>query len=136
MIKINSNEYKLEKLDCNWGKFTRSRNSITKTGIAPRLYFLVGEEVDSKELFLELTITDEEFRNMPIREELDMKEEVIDIGYIDNEGWISLAGKDCTFKVTKLDSNIFSIKFKCEDSFENLFLEIDEKIKLNFPINH
>ncbi|MCX4248701.1 MAG: hypothetical protein OSJ65_02925 [Bacilli bacterium] len=133
MIKINDKDYKLKELDCHWGKFTRTYHSVTKIGIAPRLFFFVGEEDNIKELLLELTITDEDFKNMPIGKELDMKEEVTDIGYSDNEGWLTLAGNDCTFKVTKLDSDKFSIKFKCGDSFENLFFEIDEEIKIEFP---
>lgn len=136
MIKINDKDYKLEGLDCRWGKFTRTRNSIIKTGIAPRLFFFVGEENDSIELPLELTITLEEFKNMLVGEEFDMKEEVTDIGYSDNKGWLSLAGNNCTFKVTKLDLDKFLIKFKCDDSFENISFEINEEIKLEFPKNN
>ena len=33
----------------------------------------------------------------------------------------------------KFDSDKFLIKFKCGDSFENLFFEIEEKIILEFP---
>lgn len=135
MIKINDKEYNLEQLNCQWGKFTRTYHSITKTGIAPRLFFIIGEEYDSKELLLELTITDNEFKNMPLGKELDMYEEVIDIGYADNQGWLTLDRNNYIFKVTKLDSDKFLIKFKCGDSFENIFFEIDEKIKLEFPQN-
>ncbi len=133
MIIINDKNYKLKTLDCYWGKFTRRYHSIIKTGLAPRLFFLVGEDNNSKELLLELTITNEEFKNMPIGKELDMKEEITDIGYSDSKGWLSLAGNDCTFKLTKLDSDKFLIKFKCGDSFENIDFEIDEEIKLVFP---
>ena len=135
MIKINDKDYKLKELDCYWGKFTRTYHSIAKIGIAPRLFFRVGEESDSKELLLELTSTDEEFRNMPIEEELDMKEEVTDIGYADDKGWLTLAGNERVFKMTKLDSDSFLIKFKCGDSFEKISFEIDEKIKLEFSQN-
>ena len=133
MIKINDKEYNLENLNCHWGKFTRTYHSITKTGIAPRLFFTVDEGDNSKELLLELTITDDEFKDMPMGKELDMYEEVTDIGYSDNKGWLTLNGNDYTFKITKLDSNKFLIKFKCGDSFENLFFEIEEKIILEFP---
>lgn len=132
MIKINDKEYNLENLNCHWGKFTRTYHSITKTGIAPRLFFIV-DEGDIKELLLELTITDDEFKDMPIGKELDMHEEVTDIGYSDNKGWLTLNGCDYIFKVTKLDLDKFLIKFKCKDFFENLSFEIDEKIILEFP---
>lgn len=133
MIKINNKDYTLEEVECQWGKFTRTYHSITKTGIAPRLFFIVGEESDSKNLLLELTITDEEFKNMLIGKELDMKDEVTDIGYADDKGWLSLPISDYVFKVTKLDSDKFLIKFKCCDSFEDITFEIDEKIKLEYP---
>ncbi len=135
MIKINDKDYKLESLDCHWGKFTRTHNSITKTGVAPRLFFLVGEEDSSKELLLELTITDEEFKKMPIGKELNMKEEVTDIGYDDDKGWLTLSGSDYMLKITKLDTDEFLIKFKCGDSYEQISFEIDEEIKLEFPQN-
>ena len=109
--------------NCEWGKFTRIYHSVRKTGLAPRLFFIVDKK-NSKELLLELTITDDEFKNMPLRKELDMYDEVMDIGYKDNEGWLHLNENAYTFNVTKLDSNEFLIKFKCGDSFENAFFEI------------
>ncbi len=133
MIKINDHEYSLEKFNYNWGKFTRTYHSITKSGIAPRLLFIVGDEDNSKELLLELSITDKEFKDMPIGKELDMSEEVTDIGYSDHEGWLTLNGSSYIFKLTKLDSNRFLINFKCEDCFENIFFKINEKIILEFP---
>lgn len=135
MLKINNKDYKLEELDCRWGKFTRTYNSITKTGVAPRFFFFTSDNDDEIELLLELTITDQEFINMPLGKELDMKEEVTDIGYSDELGWLSLAGNKCEFKVTKIDLNKFLFKFKCEDSFENINFEINEEIKLELPQN-
>lgn len=42
-------------------------------------------------------------------------------------------GSDYTFKVNRLELDKFLIKFKCEDSLENIEIEIEEKIKLEFP---
>ncbi len=133
MIKINGENYKLEEVECFWGEFTRTYHSVTKKGIAPRLFFFVGEESDSKELMLELTITDEEFKAMPLDVELDMKEEVVDIGYADDEGWLSLSGKKCVFKITKLGENNFLMKFSCGDDFEKITFEIEEEITFEYP---
>ena len=72
MIKINDKEYNLENLNCHWGKFTRTYHFITKTDISPRLFFVVDEGDNSKELLLELTITDDEFKDIPIVKELDV----------------------------------------------------------------
>lgn len=65
---------------------------------------------------------------MSLGKEFDMYGEVTNIGYADNKDWLALAENGYTFKVTKLDSDKFLIKFKCDDSFENLFFEINEKI--------
>lgn len=62
-----------------------------------------------------------------------MYEEVTNIGYSDSKGWLTLNGRNYIFKVTKLDSDKFLIKFKYGDSFENLFFEINEEINLKFP---
>lgn len=93
----------------------------------------MDEGDNSKELLLELTITDDEFKDMPIGKELDMYEEVTDICYSDNKGWLTLIGSNYIFKVTKFDLDNFLIKFKCENSIENIFFEIEEKIILEFP---
>lgn len=133
MIKINDIEYKLEALDCYWGKFTGSCGFDIKTGIAPRLFFYVDTKENSKELLLELTITDDEFKNMPIGEEIDMRKEVTDIGYSDNKGWLTLGDTNCILKVTRLNSEKFLINFKSPESFESISFEINEEIKLDFP---
>lgn len=93
----------------------------------------MDEGDNSKDLLLELTITDDEFKDMQIGKELDMYEEVTDIGYSDNKGCLTLNGSNYIFKVNKFDSDKFLIKFKCGNSFENLFFEIGEKIVLEFP---
>lgn len=133
VTKYYDKDYNLENLNCHWWKFTRTNHSITKTGIAPRLFFTADEGDNSKDLLLEFTITDDEFKDMPIGKELDMYEEVTDIGYSDNKGWLNLNRSNYIFKVTKFDSDKFLIKFKCGNSFENLFFEIEEKIVLEFP---
>ncbi len=120
MIKINNKEYKLEKMDCYWDISTRVYNSNIKTGLAPRFFFLVGEESSYKELLIELSLIVEEFENMLIGETLDLKKEVTDIGYTDNAGWLTL----------------IKMEFKCNDSFENIRFEIDEEIRLMFPQKH
>ena len=133
MIKVNEKKYNLESFDYRWGRFTRTYHSSKKTGLAPRLYFMVEEKENSIELLLELTITDDEFKNMPLRKEIDMRDEVIDIGYADNKGWFSLIQSNYTFKLTKLDSYCFLIKFKCEDSSLDVSFEIDEEIMFEYP---
>lgn len=110
-----------------------SSRSIKKTGIAPRLFFIIGEEDDYRVVLLELTITDDEFKEMPLGKESNMHEEVIDIGYADSEGWLTLPCTNSTLKVTKLDLDKFLIKFKCEDQSEDVSIEIDEEIMLDFP---
>ena len=136
MIKINNKEYKLEKMDCYWDTSTRVYNSNIKTGLAPRLFFLVDEESCYKELLIELSLIVEEFENMLIGQTLDLKKEVTDIGYTDNAGWLTLIETSFMFKLTKLDLNRFLMEFKCNDSFENISFEIDEEISLMFPQKH
>jgi len=125
MIKINNKEYILKVFNCCWGN--------TKKGLAPNLYFLINEECNNKELFFELSITDKELKNMIIGKELEINKSITDIGYNYGIGWLTLIDSDYIFKVTKFDSDRFLINFKCEDSFENLFFEINEEINLKFP---
>lgn len=128
MIKINGKNYKLEEFEARWGKFTRTVDHVEKKGIAPRVFFFVGEGDDEKEIMVELSFTDEEFKNMKIGVEVNMKSEITDIGYTDREGWLSIWNNNFTSSLTKIEENKFHVKLKCVDPFEEIDIEIDEII--------
>ncbi|MCH5166581.1 MAG: hypothetical protein J1F35_01690 [Erysipelotrichales bacterium] len=128
MIKINDEDYELQDFDIKWGRFTRTINSVEKTGIAPRVFFYVGDENKVKEVIIELTFTKDEFQNMKINKEVDIQKEIIDIIYNDESGWISLGNTNFSCSLTKVEDRKFHVNFNCKDTFENISIEIDELI--------
>lgn len=126
MIKVNDKAYELGEFDIKWGKFWSKTNGVEKTGIAPRVFFYVGEGDDEKEIIIELTFTDKEFKELEIGKEINLKKEITDIIYNDKGGWLSISDSDYTCSLTKLEEDKFHVKFECHASFDEITIEIDE----------
>ena len=125
MVKINGKDYILEDYGVGWGNFFKETDAGRKEGIAPRFKFYIRDGEEEAEILLELSYKVEEFKAMKNNEEVDLKSEVTDIIYW-NDDWIGLI--DCPFdcRLTRIDDDNFLLKFRCDDDFEEVHIEIEE----------
>lgn len=135
MVIINEQKYDLDRVETEWGTFTRKYKNQIKTGIAPRINFFLCRDNENIKLTLELTVTREEFKDMEIGIKKDLKEEIADIGFEDDKGWMSLIGNDYTFFITKINNEKFATKFRCNSNYETLNIDMDEVIEIVLPTN-
>lgn len=127
MIKINNKEYNNYTTKITWGNFSVYSNGKKRTGTSPFITF----NIDDKILIgLELTFSNESFKECIKETKVDITSYLTDICYEDEKGWISLNTGKYTLYTTRINSNSFKFEFEVNENIEEINIIIDSTIDL------
>lgn len=108
MIIINNKEYDNYTIQVSWGNFSVSYQGKRRTGIAPFISFNIENKLF---IGLELTFSNNMFKEMKKNIKTNIKEYISDVLYKDERGWISIINSDYDCSITRIDEKNFKINF-------------------------
>lgn len=125
MLKINDVEYKEYTTKVSWGSFSVTSQGKTRTGIAP---FITFNSNDTIFIGLELTFSDEMFKNCQIDTENNITKYLSDISFEDEKGWISLITGKYNLDITRINEDSFKFNLLVEE--DDIKVYIDDIVKV------